>query len=336
MRVDIEDELKNEEAKKAPKSKSTKDTKEKTSDKTSEKKKADTKKTTKKDTKSTSSDTEKKTTTNNKKKSTTTTAKNTKNAKTIKVDILDEEPTADKKAEKMKLPVVRKVHIRIGYLIIACLLVVVGGFFTKVAIWEHNYLAAKEGSERATVETEENTGGIYETGDGEEIDETVPDEATIQAYTVDPNKPRFLSIPAIGVRNSRVREINVINNGELGTPSNINDTGWYVGSALPGERGTSVMDGHGGSLGYGIFRNLPKIKAGDKVTIEMGDGRFFTYRVVDVTTRNIGDEANDYMSTAFSSPEGNAPSLTLITCTGDWSQRQKTYSQRLFVRAVLE
>lgn len=259
-----------------------------------------------------------------------------KTSRTIKVAILDEDDKKPKKTKKseMKLPVVRKIHIRIGYLIFAILLILAGAFFTKVAIWENNYLAAKEGSERIPPESHSET--FYETVEGEEVDETKPSEVDIQAYTVAPEKPRFLTIPSIRVYNARINEIGVRNNGELATPTNIYNIGWYTGSSIPGERGASVMDAHGGNQGVGVFKDLPKLKSGDTITVEMGDGRIFNYRVADVVTKQLGDDANNYMPTAFSSPDGSTSSLTLITCTGEWSQRLQTYTQRLFVRAVLE
>ena len=95
------------------------------------------------------------------------------------------------------------------------------------------------------------------------------------------------------------------------------------------------MDAHGGSMGNGIFNNLPSITTGAKIIIEMGDEKTeYTYEVVDLVTKNLSD-ANDYMVVAFSSPEEGKDSLTLITCTGDWIWNKQTYSERLFVRAVL-
>lgn len=261
--------------------------------------------------------------------------KDTKTIKTIKVAVLDDD-VKNEKPTKMKLPFFRRIHVKVSYLILGALVIVVGAFFAKVAIWEQIYLNAKEGQERPTPEVVGGASGVYETPEGEEVDETEPTEQQIQEYNVAPDKPRYLSIPSIRVYRSRVVEIGVRGNGELGTPTNIYDTGWYNGSSLPGTRGTSVMDAHGGSMGVGVFRNLPKLHAGDKISVEMGDGRIFTYRVVDTALKNLGDDANNYMSTAFSSPDGSTPSLTLITCTGDYWLSQKTYSKRFFVRAVLE
>ena len=68
----------------------------------------------------------------------------------------------------------------------------------------------------------------------------------------------------------------------------------------------------------------------------MGDVRVFNYRVVDTAVKAIGDEANAYMATAFSTPDGSRSSLSIITCTGDYWQYSQTYSHRFFLRAVLE
>lgn len=228
----------------------------------------------------------------------------------------------------MKLPVVRKLHFSPLGIIGIILVIALGIFFGRVAIWEHNYIKAKEGSERATV-------AVYE---GENIDEEQPSSTDLANYTVAPDKPRYLSIPSLGISNSRIVEIAKKDNGTLDTPSNIHDVGWYIDSALPGTTdGTAIIDAHGGALGDGIFKSLPNIQSGAAINIEMGDGRRFTYRVVDIASKSIrGSEANDYMSTASTSPEKDHGSLTLITCTGDWWLSSQTYSHRLFVRAVLE
>ncbi len=237
--------------------------------------------------------------------------------------------------QDMKLPLLRRIHIKPCYIVLGILLLLLAGFIARVAIWEHNYILAKEGSERDTT-TSINTGAdVYE--GGQEVDNTKPTEKEIVEYHVAADKPRYLTIRSIGIYNARVVEIGLKNNGEVGTPYNIYDVGWYVDSALPGSNGVSLIDAHGGDLGYGIFRNLPKINIGDQIIIEMGDETTkYTYNVVDISFQDLGDAANAYMSTALTSPEPGKPSLTLITCTGEWWEQSQTYSQRLFVRAVLQ
>lgn len=220
----------------------------------------------------------------------------------------------------------RRLHIKVSQIILTVLLILLAAFCLRVAIWEHNYFERMEGSER-------DSSGAYI--DGQDVDEEKPDSTAIAEYEVAPDKPRYFSIPSLGILNARIVEVGVKANQELATPTNIYDVGWYTESSLPGA-GVSVMDAHGGNAGQGIFRSLPNIQIGAKITIEMGDGRLFTYIVTDTATKALGDEANDYMTTAFTSPDPNTPSLSLITCTGDWWLQSQTYSHRFFVRALLQ
>lgn len=233
---------------------------------------------------------------------------------------------------KMKLPTIRKIHLKPAQIVAIAIILIFAIFFGRVAIWEHNYLLAMEGSERDVVETSD---GVYEGDD--DVDTTEPSETQIDEYHVAADKPRYLTIRSVGIYNARVVEVGIKANGEMGTPINVYDVGWYTGSALPGQAGTSIINAHGGDLGIGIFRYLPRINIGDQIIIEMGDETTkYIYNVVDIVYKSIGNEANEYMPTAFASPEPGKSSLTLITCTGDWLQTQNTYSQRLFVRAVLQ
>ena len=123
--------------------------------------------------------------------------------------------------------------------------------------------------------------------------------------------------------------------GELATPQNIFDVGWYEGSGKPGQGGTLIIDGHnGGPHVQGVFKNLPSLATGDVIQVERGDGVVYKYKVVENKTVPL-DESNKYMTTAAKSPEQGKESVTLISCTGEWSQAQKTYLSRQFVRAVI-
>lgn len=239
-----------------------------------------------------------------------------------------------KSPRKMKLPTFRKLHIRPGYLALGGLITILAIFFIRVALWENNYLSAMEGSERDVVAST-NDISINEDPD---VDSTEPTEQEKVEYIVAPDKPRYFSIPYLGIYNARIVEIGLKGQGEMATPYNIYDVGWFTGngSVLPGQSGVSVMNAHGGDLGYGIFRSLPKLPVSETITIEMGDGRKFTYRVVESVRKGLGEEANQYMTSAFTPINGTSNTLSLITCTGDWLDREQTYSQRLFVKAVLQ
>lgn len=154
-------------------------------------------------------------------------------------------------------------------------------------------------------------------------------------YQVAAYKPRFMSIPSLGLINLPIIEIGTSASNQLGAPVNNQLIGWYYRSSLPGQPGVAMMDGHGGDLGDGILRSLPKIQEGAEIIIEMGDGRKFTYHVTDRIYKKLGQEANSYMKYAYDSPVPGAPALTIITCTGTWLRDKQTYDLRLFVKAVI-
>ena len=200
-------------------------------------------------------------------------------------------------------------------------------FFIRTAVWENDYYARMEGSERAgsseTVEEEE------------ELVEEEPTEEEVTEYIVAEDRPRYITIEKIDVKNRRILAVGINSKGELATPTNIFDTGWYTGSGKPGEGKTMLIDGHnGGPHVYGVFKRLPELTTGDIITIERGDGTIFNYSVMENVEVPLS-ESDVYMATAMRSPEKGRESLTLITCTGEWSQAQRTYLSRQFVRAVL-
>lgn len=200
-------------------------------------------------------------------------------------------------------------------------------FFIRVAVWEHDYYERMEGSEREVTETVEWQ---------EELEEKVPTEEEVKEYTVAADRPRYLSIEKLGISNARVLAMGVNAKGALNTPANIFDVGWYNASGKPGQGRVMIIDGHnGGPHMYGVFKKLPDLVAGDIIKIERGDGAVFEYSVVENTTVSI-DEADKYMNTLAKKPAiSDKEGLTLISCTGEWSQKQKTYLSRQFVRAVL-
>ncbi len=208
----------------------------------------------------------------------------------------------------------------------AVIAIVFLAFFIRVAVFENEYYSSKQGSERAVA-------GTISAGD--ELEEEKPDENAVKEYTVAADRPRYLSIEKLNITNARVLAMGVNTSGELDTPRNIFDVGWYDGSGKPGQGGTMVIDGHnGGPHVYGVFKDLPNLAIGEIITIERGDGVKYNYRVVENEQISL-DESNKYMAIAMKSPENGKESVTLITCSGDWSDERKTYLSRQFVRAVL-
>lgn len=214
------------------------------------------------------------------------------------------------------------------WVIWSILLVLFLVFLIRVATFESGYYSEKEGSERAVVATQ-----VEEVS--EELDETQPTETEVVEYTVAPDRPRYLTIERLGIRNARILPMGVNVSGELDTPRNIFDVGWYEGSSKPGQGGTMIIDGHnGGPHVHGVFKQLPDLVEGDIIQIERGDGTIFKYKVVENNAISLND-SNEYMSTAAKSPVLSKESVTLISCTGEWSQARGTYLSRQFTRAVL-
>ena len=213
----------------------------------------------------------------------------------------------------------------VAYVVAAVLFMV---FLVRVMVFEQIYYTEKEGSERAI--TEEG-----QVGGDEDLDETEPTETEILEYVVPPDQPRYLTIEELGIRNARILPMGIKQSGELDTPRNIFDTGWYTNSGKPGQGGTLFIDGHnGGPRVRGVFKDLPTLIPGDVIQVERGDGLIYRYVVVENNTVPL-EEADNYMTIAAQSPELGVESLTLISCTGDWSQQQQTYLSRQFVRAIL-
>jgi LPXTG-site transpeptidase (sortase) family protein len=95
--------------------------------------------------------------------------------------------------------------------------------------------------------------------------------------------------------------------------------GHLVGSAIPGQPGTSAILGRSSRYGS-AFARLDELQAGQEITVTTAQGEH-TYEVVDSTVRSANDSA------AFT---GERNMLLLITGVGGASP-----DQRLVVRALL-
>jgi LPXTG-site transpeptidase (sortase) family protein len=157
----------------------------------------------------------------------------------------------------------------------------------------------------------------------------IPDESEPKEFYVPPDLPKILTIPSISVR-GYIQSVGTDQDNLIAVPTNVHLAGWYINSAKPGEVGLSIIDGHrdGTTMG-GIFRNLERLKKGEKITVEYGDGSLKEFEVVDLKTLSIED-AYDFM---YSRIGGVDIQLNLVTCGGKWSNEINTYEDRIIVRA---
>lgn len=227
---------------------------------------------------------------------------------------------------KLQKSKIKRILPKLGYLAI---ILILGGFFLKTFLWEQDYLLNKNGEVRAT-----NVVGTEV--EAQEVDETEPTPEEVADFTVPASNPRYITIPSLGnVWNRQVISVGLTRSGALDTPYNIFQAGWYNQSAKPGSGGAIVIDGHnGGPNVIGIFKHLPNAKIGEKVVIERGDGAIFTYTIVKNDTIPL-DKSDDYMREIFKVIDGKE-TITIITCTGEWSQTRLTYLSRQYLRATLD
>jgi len=160
--------------------------------------------------------------------------------------------------------------------------------------------------------------------------ETEPPQ-DLGGHQVAADSPRFLVIDKIGVR-TRVGEVHDESPNTLSAPANIFDVGWYTGSKKPGETGAVVMSGHvSGSTKRGVFYSIGTLKVGDRLEIERGDGKKFTYTVKET---EVYDNEKVDMNKILASSEPGRPALNLISSTGRFNVRTNQFEQRVAVYSV--
>jgi len=159
-------------------------------------------------------------------------------------------------------------------------------------------------------------------------DETEVTEKAVTKYVVAADMPRMLTIEKLGIK-SRILPMSVNADGSIQAPINIFDSGWYGGSAKPGEKGAAFIDAHAsGPTRQGLFAYLDTLVAGDTMSIERGDGTVLKYRVVHTETVPLeGLKMHNILQPYSGVSEG----LNLMTCKGEWIEDQKTYDQRAVV-----
>lgn len=144
--------------------------------------------------------------------------------------------------------------------------------------------------------------------------------------------PRLLSIPSISVE-TEVERVGVNAKGNMATPSNYRDVGWYKYGPRPGEKGSAVIAGHlDDGLGFdGVFKNLNELRRGDEIIVETKDGHILTFEVVEVISYPYDEVPTERLFN-----RNDQPRLNLVTCSGKWTRGAKTYDERLVVYTVLK
>lgn len=161
---------------------------------------------------------------------------------------------------------------------------------------------------------------------------TPPNPKSVRNYFVAPDLAKYIKIPKLGV-SARVLQLGIKNSGELAAPTNVFDTGWYTGSAKPGQAGATLIDGHVSSwTTHGVFYGIKNLSAGDAIQIVKGDNSVLTYRVVKT---QVYDADKVDMQAAVTPVTQNKSGLNLITCGGHVKKGTNDFDQRLIVFSEL-
>jgi sortase A len=143
-----------------------------------------------------------------------------------------------------------------------------------------------------------------------------------------PLYPKRLSIPAIKV-NAEINLVGITKKGNMATPTNFKDVGWYKYGPIPGEKGSALIAGHvnNGLSWPAVFGNLEDLKIGDDIYVERESGETIHFVV-----RSMGVyDFNGSTDEVFASSDEEL--LKLITCSGTWIPDLRTHDKRLVVTA---
>jgi Sortase domain len=144
-------------------------------------------------------------------------------------------------------------------------------------------------------------------------------------------KPVWVSIPAIGIKKTKLIHLGLTRQGTLQVPRTTTVAGWFTGGPRPGAVGSAVIAGHVDSkTGPGIFFWLRALKPGDKVYVGRADG---TMAVFTVTREHM--YAKDRFPTKAVYGAVPDAELRLITCGGIFDRSTGSYLSNVVVFARL-
>ena len=138
--------------------------------------------------------------------------------------------------------------------------------------------------------------------------------------------PVRLRIPAIKL-DAVVERVGLLENGQMGVPSDDTKVGWFELGYQPGWKGNAAMAGHiDNKRGPAVFYYLKRLKPGDMVYVEDAEGKELAFTVTDVVQYKT-EEAP--LEEIFG--PSDVPRLNLITCSGKYDPVTTEHSHRLVV-----
>lgn len=139
-------------------------------------------------------------------------------------------------------------------------------------------------------------------------------------------RPVRLVIRKIGLE-AAIEDVGLTADNAMASPSGPETVGWYELGPRPGNKGSSVIDGHSGYADgtAAAFDDLPELGKGDTLYVEDASGQRASFIV-----RKTKLYARDATAAEVFAPTTRRR-LNLITCTGTFDVAAGTHSQRLVV-----
>ncbi|MFG1698084.1 class F sortase [Nonomuraea sp. NPDC049309] len=139
--------------------------------------------------------------------------------------------------------------------------------------------------------------------------------------------PKTIDIPSIDVE-APLMKLGLLENGEVELPpyEKPKMAGWYTGSAVPGEKGASVIIGHVDTkTAPAVFYKLRELRKGDTVKVERSDGKVVRYKV----DRIEQVHKDEFPAKKVYLEDG----LKLVTCGGKFDYAKGEYVDNIIVYA---
>ncbi|MBB5777076.1 class F sortase [Nonomuraea angiospora] len=139
--------------------------------------------------------------------------------------------------------------------------------------------------------------------------------------------PESIDIPSIDV-DAPLMKLGLSKDGEVELPpyEKPKVAGWYTGSAVPGEKGASVIIGHVDTkTAPAVFYKLRQLRKGETVKVERSDGKVVSFKV-----DHIEQVHKDSFPTRRVYLEDG---LKLVTCGGKFDYAKGEYLDNIIVYA---
>ncbi|MFI0417708.1 class F sortase [Spongiactinospora sp. 9N601] len=141
--------------------------------------------------------------------------------------------------------------------------------------------------------------------------------------------PRAIDIPALKLE-APLMKLGMSGDGEVELPpyEKPDTAGWFRHSAVPGDKGASVIIGHVDTkTAPAVFYRLRQLRKGQEIRVERSDGKVAKYRVESVEQV----DKNRFPARRVYVEDG----LRLVTCGGSFDWTKHEYRDNVIVYASL-